>query len=288
MKTYSTRPEAESFREIFCPLCGSHRHHHLYSCDGGVFVRCKDCGLVYQNPQPVFTDLKRRYGADYYRYELENEDNFFQLMLLGLRDIGFERLERPGSGNGRFLDIGCATGRLLEHVRGAGWNPVGVELCRESAEHAIHERSLEVYIGSLSDACFPDAHFSVIHFSHLLEHVPSPAEFLLEVSRVLATDGLAIITTPNIAGLQARLFRTGWRSAIADHLTLFSVATMRKMLARTGFRVLQVVTWGGLAVGSAPGWIKRPVDRLAKPLGFGDVMLFLTAKSSQNAGGGYC
>jgi len=280
MKTFSTRPEAESFREIVCPLCGSPRHHHLYSCDGGVFVRCKTCGLTYQNPQPVFDDLKRRYGADYYRYELENEDNFFQLMLLGLQDIGFERLERPRSGNGRFLDIGCATGRLLAHIRSAGWHPIGVELCRESAEHAMQKRGLEVRIGSLFDAGFPDGHFSVIHFSHLLEHVPSPAEFLLEVRRVLATDGLAIITTPNIAGLQARLFQTGWRSAIADHLTLFSVATMRKMLARTGFRVLQVVTWGGLAVGTAPGWMKRPLDRLAKLLGFGDVMLFLAAKGS--------
>lgn len=280
MKTFSARPEDESFRDIGCPLCASFDRRPLFSGSAYVFVRCKNCGLTYQNPQPVFSDLKRRYGADYFHYELENEDNFFQLMLLGLHDIGFERRRTPGLENGRFLDIGCATGRLLAHMHDAGWRTAGVELCCKSAEYGIKERNLDIRIGSLFEANFPDSHFSVIHFSHLLEHVPCPVDFLLEVRRLITPDGLAVITTPNIAGLQARLFGARWRSAIADHLTLFSVSTLKQMLALTGFRVLQVVTWGGLAKGTAPGWLKQPLDRLAKPLRFGDVMLFLAAKLS--------
>jgi SAM-dependent methyltransferase len=280
MKTFSAAPGEENRLEVVCPLCGSGSRRRLYSGGGYEFVRCKACSLAYQNPQPVFVDLKRRYGPDYFRYELENEDNFFRLMLLGLGDIGFERLRDPGCGNSRFLDIGCATGRLLEHMRDAGWHPAGVELCRESAAYAGRQRGLDIRIGSLFEADFPDEHFSVIHFSHLLEHVPAPADFLREVRRILAPDGLAVITTPNIAGLQARLFRSRWRSAIADHLTLFSVSTLKRMLALTGFRVLRVVTWGGLAEGSAPALLKQPLDRLAKRFGFGDVMLFLAAKDS--------
>ena len=49
---------------------------------------------------------------------------------------------------------------------------------------------------------------------------------------------------------------------------------LRRMLEGSGFRVLKVVTWGGLAAGTAPPWLKRPADRLAKRWGFGDVMLF--------------
>jgi hypothetical protein len=50
------------------------------------------------------------------------------------------------------------------------------------------------------------------------------------------------------------------------------------MLACTGYQVLQTVTWGGLAKGSAPAAVKRPADFLAKRMGFGDVVLMLARK----------
>jgi hypothetical protein len=84
-----------------------------------------------------------------------------------------------------------------------------------------------------------------------------------------------VVTTPNVDGLQARLFRGLWRSAIADHLTLFSVRTLRRLLEDCGFEVLAVQTWGGLAKGTVPAWLKGPVDRWAKRRGHGDVVLML-------------
>jgi hypothetical protein len=42
-----------------------------------------------------------------------------------------------------------------------------------------------------------------------------------------------------------------------------------------------VKTWGGLAAGTAPGWLKKPVDRLAKKWNFGDVILVVARKTSQ-------
>jgi SAM-dependent methyltransferase len=153
-----------------------------------------------------------------------------------------------------------------------------VEICAESALYGINTRRVPIFIGPLEQAAFQDNAFSFIHFSHLIEHVPDPYRFLSEVRRILAPNGFVIITTPNIDGLQARLFRSAWRSAIPDHLFLFSKKTLNRLLIRTGFIVHRTVTWGGLARGTAPDWLKRPVDRLAKKLGFGDVMLFLAGK----------
>lgn len=275
MKTFSVGPRKERFREVPCRLCGSRRFSARIQGKGYRFVACRECGLVYQNPEPVFDDLKNRYGEQYFEYERENEANFFRLMELGLRDIRFDRLTEALSGEKSFLDVGCATGMLLQHLRSLGWQVQGVELCRESAEFAVKARGLDAFIGTLEQASFPDSRFAVIHFSHLLEHLPDPVEFLAEVRRILRPDGYAIITTPNIGGFQARLFRGLWRSAIADHLTLFSKKTLRRLLCRAGFSVVQTQTWGGLANGSAPAWLKRPVDILAKRFGFGDVVLML-------------
>jgi SAM-dependent methyltransferase len=278
MKTYSAIPGKERSQFIPCNLCGGTDHRRVLETREYTFVRCRNCGLTFQNPQPLFEDLKERYGQQYFEYELRNEENFFHLMKLGLRDIRF--FERTGSleTEKRFLDIGCATGMLLGYIRDRGWNVRGVELCRESAEHGMRTRKLDIFVGTLEQAGFPDSTFPAVHFSHLIEHVPDPKAFLLEVRRIVAPAGYVVVVTPNIDGLQARLFRENWRSAIADHLTLFSTRTLKTILSAAGFKVLQTVTWGGLAKGTVPTLVKRPVDSLAKRMGFGDVVLMLACK----------
>jgi 2-polyprenyl-3-methyl-5-hydroxy-6-metoxy-1,4-benzoquinol methylase len=286
-KTYSSPPGKERMETVPCPLCGSGRWRHFLSCDGFGFVRCRDCAASFQNPRPVFDDVRRRYGADYFSYELENERNFFGLMRLGLADIRFrERTAGFGSRSDSavprtLLDIGCATGMLIESMRVEGWQVRGVDVCQESAEYGRSHRGVDIFPGTLEEARLPDSSFGVVHFSHLIEHVPDPRAFLAEVRRILAPGGLAVITTPNVDGFQARLFGKGWRSAIADHLVLFSRRTLQRLVEESGFDLRQSVTWGGLAVGTAPGFIKRPVDRLAKKLGFGDVVMVLAAKRSR-------
>jgi 2-polyprenyl-3-methyl-5-hydroxy-6-metoxy-1,4-benzoquinol methylase len=278
MKTYSESPGQERTRRIPCPLCGGDLLRPFLESRNYRFVRCRRCRLVFQNPQPLLEDLRRRYAEGYFNYELENEGNFFNLIKLGLRDICFDALAATIPGPRGFLDIGCATGILLAHMRNQGWEVRGVEVCRESAEFGIKRRALDIFVGTLEEARMPEASFKVVHFSHLIEHVPDPRALLMEVHRLLAADGYAIVTTPNVDGFQARLFGRRWRSAIADHLFLFSKRTLERILAETGFQVLKVRTWGGLAKGAAPTWVKRPMDVLAKRLGFGDVVLMLARR----------
>jgi len=278
MKTYSSTPGAERSETIACPLCGGTRAARFMACDGFTFVRCRDCRAVYQNPRPVFDDLRRRYAADYFTYEITNEKNFFGLMQMGLRDIDFSSVAQELPEPRRFLDIGCATGMLIESMKGQGWDVQGVDVCRESADYGAKHRGVPIFPGTLEEARFPDGSFSAIHFSHLIEHVPDPRSFLVEVRRILVSGGCVIVTTPNVDGFQARLFGKGWRSAIADHLVLFSRTTLWRLLVETGLTVRRCVTWGGLAQGTAPAFLKRPADTLAKRWGFGDVVMFLAVK----------
>jgi SAM-dependent methyltransferase len=235
------------------------------------------------NPQPLAAEVSRRYGGEYLEYELANEGPFLELQLLALEDAGFGNLERelkgrpePEGGKPRVLDIGCAAGALLEELRGRGWDCTGVEICRAEAEYARRERHLDVRNLALEENRFPGDSFDLVLASHLIEHLNRPAAFVSEVRRILAPGGYFIVTTPNIGGFQARLFRGRWRSAIFDHLYLFSVKTLPALLAQQGFAIEKIVTWGGLAAGTAPKPIKRLFDRLAKRCGFGDVMLIRT------------
>ncbi|MCL2373844.1 MAG: class I SAM-dependent methyltransferase [Treponema sp.] len=280
VKTWSTPPADEETRLIPCALCGGLSFKPSLSCAGFSYVRCAACGLVQINPQPAEEAIKRRYGEDYLTYEIANEDAFFNLQLLGLRDAGFGDLEadlfaksaqlnqRP-----RILDIGCATGRVLEHLRKRGWHTSGVEICAPQAEYCRRKRGLDVRSTPLAENGFPDGSFNAVLASHLIEHLNDPASFAKEAHRILAPKGRFFVTTPNIKGFQARLFKERWRSAIPDHLYLFSIKTLSRLLAENGFAVEKIVTWGGLAAGTAPAPLKRVFDRAAKRFGFGDVVM---------------
>ncbi len=265
---------AETLEQIKCNICSSPDARMLLDMDGFQYKRCNDCGLVYQNPRPVFKDLRRRYGPQYFDYEFSNQKNFFRLMKLGLRDINFDDLFQGDAAYRTFLDIGCATGLLLKFMKDKGWQTKGVEVCRESAEYGIKEFDLDIFIGTLHEAKFPDNYFDAVHFSHVIEHVPDPKGMLNEVKRIVKSSGHVIITTPNVNGMQARFARTEWRSAIPDHIYLFSKKTLRRLLDITGFQVVKQVSWGGIPVGKRSPLIKHPADRLAKLFNVGDVMLF--------------
>jgi SAM-dependent methyltransferase len=236
------------------------------------------------NPQPLAEEVGRRYGGEYLEYELANEKPFLELQLLALEDAGFGDSEgefkaRLGpAGKPRVLDIGCAAGALLGELRGRGWDCTGVEICRPEAEYAAEERQLDVRNLPLEENRFPGDYFDAALASHLIEHLNNPAAFVSEVRRILAPEGIFIVTTPNIAAFQAKLFRGRWRSAIFDHLYLFSVKTLTALLTQKGFIIEKTVTWGGLAAGTAPTPVKRLFDKWAKKLGFGDVMLVRARK----------
>ena len=260
--------------KISCNVCESKNSTPYLVMNGFTYQKCNNCGLVYQNPRPLYDDLKKRYGDNYFEYEISNQENFFRLMKLGLRDINFNILFKDTLDRKNFLDIGCATGLLLNYMKNKGWNTKGVEICRQSAEYGIKNFGLDIFIGTLEEAGFPDNYFDVVHFSHLIEHVPDPKALLYEVRRIMKKDSHIILTTPNADGFQARFAKEKWRSAIPDHVYLFTKKTMRTLLINTRYRIIKQVSWGGIPVGKRPNFLKRPADRLAKFFNIGDVMLF--------------
>ena len=313
VRTYSTTPHRnEAQEESRCVLCGSTHYRDYWKLDGYRFVRCRRCQHVYQNPRPTPPALGVRYATAYFNYELENAEPFFQLMLRGIADSGvMQRINAPtipapsaaasehpahphaspqptptipapsppsvASAPRTFLDIGCATGRLLSHYQTQGWSVQGIELCHPAAEYGRTHRQVPILSADYRAARLPDAHYRIVHSSHVIEHVTDPLDFLRFIARVMHPDGYALIVTPNIHSMQARLMGRRWRSAIADHLNLFSARHLIALAQQARLRLIRKCSWGGLAQGIAPLPIKRTLDIIAKGANIGDVMLLLLA-----------
>ena len=283
VKTWSTPVKNENLSSLPCNICAGKKFNPLLFCEGFVYVKCSLCGLVQINPQPNSKEVENRYsvlhGNEYFSYELENEDAFLSLQKLALSDAGFEKIERRLFKKVKapsVLDLGCATGSLLAFLKKRGWKTTGVEIS-PSAEYA-KKRGLDIHCRQFADCRFPDESFDLVHASHFLEHINDPRGIIRESWRVLRPGGFLLMTTPNISSFQAWFFGGKWRSAIFDHLYLFSKGTIKKLLKTEGFKIEGIYTWGGLACGTAPLPIKFIADKAVKVLGLGDVMIIKAMK----------
>ncbi len=103
----------------------------------------------------------------------------------------------------RVLDVGCGDGQFLSYLKSKGYTKtLGVEPNTSRRCNAI-KRGINV----LSDlSSLSEAEFDLIFVWHVLEHVEKPLLFLDEITSLLADGGSIIISIPNHAGWQTRIF----------------------------------------------------------------------------------
>lgn len=101
----------------------------------------------------------------------------------------------------RVFDVGCGAGAfgwLLKRQR-RNVEVTGLEMVEHAAAKA--RRVLDcVIVGSIEtmDLPFADGHFDCIVCADVLEHLVEPATVLKKLARVLAPDGLVVISIPNV------------------------------------------------------------------------------------------
>jgi 2-polyprenyl-3-methyl-5-hydroxy-6-metoxy-1,4-benzoquinol methylase len=250
-----------------------------------LFKRCQGCGLWRQDPQPELHDVLARYGDEYLAYETDRHLEYRAISLRSLGEAGLDPASSVGA-DGRkksILEIGCATGALLSAFAESGWNATGVETGASMAAYARSTFGLDVRTGTLEHVALPQGSFDTVVATHLIEHLNDPISFLRTARAMMRGDGNLFLITPNVDGLQARIMRSKWRSAIRDHLFLFSKRTLAKALAVAGFTVEYAGTWGGWPASMPPAILKRPLDGAAKRLGWGDVMVVRASLSRRSA-----
>lgn len=199
-------------------------------------VRCLKCGLVYVTPRENTQDILGKYrkmvDEDYVKEETGRR--------ITSRTI-LKKLRRYKKRENRLLDIGCATGFLLDEAKKEGWDTYGVEVSKWAVSYAKERFGLNVFCGVLKEADFSDGYFDVVILNDTLEHLIDPKETLIEIRRLLKPKGVLYINTPNIGSLVSRIFKARWWGLNQYHLYYLSRTTLSRLLRGTGLRV---VKWG--------------------------------------------
>ncbi|MEI8176363.1 MAG: methyltransferase domain-containing protein [Candidatus Omnitrophota bacterium] len=236
-------------KEVTCNLCGKDHYEVLYKSKemprpGGYritesaftmperIVKCLGCGLAYVNPRKEPEEIHQDYREmvdEEYQAEEKGRRLSARIILKRLRK--FKR-------KGKLLDIGCATGLLLDEAAQQGWDPYGVELSKWSVDYAKTRFGINIYNGALDKAGFKHNFFDAVVLQDSIEHLTDPKQTLMEIRRILKPDGVLCISTPNIDSFVSKILRGKWWGINQSHLYYFTQKTLEQMLIAAGFSPL--------------------------------------------------
>ncbi len=218
--------------------------------------RCRNCGYVFDNPRPTLEELIAFYSRptqyDSWLSELGERARLWKRRLRKLK-----KTKKSGS----LLDIGSGIGQFLSLARNFYTDVYGTEVSSTAIQIAKEKYQLDLFAGTLENPVLQGKVFDNITLFHVLEHVPDPRSVLDNCRRLLRAEGILVIAVPNeVASLRAitrraltkaKLFKShrfgdfGLPRITLDanthevHLSHFTPAVLHRLLAATGFSVIQ-------------------------------------------------
>ena len=214
------------------------------------FVRCRDCGLVYQNPRIRVEHITRYYDDEYIAHRKRTDWGWLTPLYrkaMDRHDRDKERLVRryvrlgPTSA---VLDVGAGAGTFLARMRARfGVEIVGVDFKDLSTrpEYA----SAEFHCGLFYEQDVGASRFDLVTMWHFLEHDYDPRRTLAHARAALTPGGRLIIEVPRLDSVTFRLYRHRWPGLQApQHTVLYSRETLLRMVRAAGLQVVDYLPYG--------------------------------------------
>ncbi|HYW73832.1 MAG TPA: class I SAM-dependent methyltransferase [Pyrinomonadaceae bacterium] len=165
--------------------------------------RCRKCSLQFRTPTTSEKENYSFYQRDYSqgfttelptpeeldglkRNQFQGSERDYSPALRILRALGCQ----PGE---RLLDYGCSWGYGSWQLAQAGYQVAGLEISVPRCEYAKQNLSVDAY----DDPKKLEGPFDIFFSSHVIEHLPSPLEFLEFADSIVRPGGWIVILAPN-------------------------------------------------------------------------------------------
>ncbi|MFC1711394.1 class I SAM-dependent methyltransferase [Patescibacteria group bacterium] len=151
---------------------------------------------------------------------------------------------------GRVLDIGCSIGTKTAAIKKRRHDLEVVGLDKDVRALALFKKEhslagIKLVRGDAQALPFKKDEFEAVLMTDVLEHLEKPALAIKEVSRVLKKGGIFHLVVPlegslaTFDGWLKLLFRVNLKKAPVGHLHQFTLKDVKKILAKSGFRIIQ-------------------------------------------------
>lgn len=199
-------------------------------------VMCSNCKLVQlhhtTDPEILFTEF-------WYRSAINEQ------MRSALLDVVTKSYEKAKLNSGDAVcDIGCNDGTMLDmypkHTTTVGFDPSNQLATGEAKDRMNY--AVNTYFNrndALRITTKLGKRFKIITAIAMFYDLPDPAEFLNDMKLVLADDGIIVIQMNYLASM---LKNFAFDNICHEHLTYYSLTSLRWLIRRCGLEVIDVET----------------------------------------------
>lgn len=240
-----------SFEPLSCPACHSTDLTDEFIKQGFRYVSCDRCTTLFVNPRPSYEMLNRFYS------DSPSTSFWIDEFFKPVEDVRREKIFKPRAefvngiiGNQSNLligDIGAGFGLFLEEMRKV--NPDNRYLAIEpSFQMAEICRNKEIdTINLCLEEIESDLFFDILTAFELTEHLHDPEGFFNKIYALLKPGGKTFITTLNGNGFDILILGDHSKSVSPPHhLNFFNPYSIRVLLERVGFDIIEIATPGKL------------------------------------------
>lgn len=228
-----------------CPLCESNLIRQLLNKSGLELWQCNNCGVH-------FRVMESTQSKDHF---LDIDMEAYNNSVRKTREDSYQTLITritPHVKTGKWLDVGCSFGWLLDFVTEAGFSGYGVDPS-PTATQAAEGKPFVIMTGLYPETDGGGSPYQVVSFMDVLEHMADPVHVLNKTHAVLEQDGILVIQLPDRASLMYKLgfllFRLGLLEPLKrlylfdfdfPHLYYFNKKSLTTLLQKTGYTVVEL------------------------------------------------
>lgn len=251
-----------------CPLCNA-RGARVVVRSGQWSIRaCQICTNAWTDPPPRTIDYS---SENFHGRTLQEPERAAPRSTADLPPqwrhsllLQVDRLTKVLPPGARVLEIGCGEGLLLDELGRRGLQVTGVEPS-VVASAAARGKNLDVHTGYFP-AVPIEGPFDAVVMSHVLEHLPQPAETLAAIDRILS-GGYVLLIQTNWRGLIPRLRGRRWYAWVPDqHFWHFTPRGLMKLFQPLGWST-RAVEYSSLVHSPV---LHLPSDLASRVPGLGD------------------
>ena len=252
-------PAHYKFESVSCYLCGADNDELLLvgeeDLTGKVgnfqYVRCRDCGLSYQNPRVHMEQIKDFYDSEYIAHRKKKDWG----PLTPLYERAMTKHDRDKekiisqyvrlNADSRVLDVGCAVGTFLLYLKDQYQCFIsGVDFKDDLSFPRFDE--IDFHNGLFYEQeNLQKNSYDLITMWHFLEHCYDPMASLEKAKSLLKQDGKLIIEVPRLDSLSYALFKNKWPGVQApQHTVMFDKEHFISIAEKAGLKVSHYLPYG--------------------------------------------
>ncbi len=222
-----------------CPVCEKDNYIKIFQKEGGEYVKCLECSMIYANPvftNDALTDYYQNNHTEQSEVVESDTDNFY----VNLYNQGLDSIEKTSKA-GKILDIGCSSGTFLDTAKKRDWQTNGVELNQKEFEFTQKKGHI-AYNELLENIPFREK-FDAISMWDVFEHIRNGEDYLNQMKNLLNKNGVIFLQIPSSDSLAAKILQEKCNMFDGlEHVNLYGVETIKLLSKKCGLKVLSLST----------------------------------------------